>query len=423
MAVTLIASVAVWFITRDRLPEPIRIATASTGGLYHKLAQSLEPFIETETGHDVLLIETQGTRDNRDRLLSRQADLAIVQSGAVSMKGIVALAPLYYDVMFVVARKGRGIGRVRDLTGKNVAIGLSGSGMRSSAEQLLRHYDIGIDELTNTDHYFLDMQTDESIDAAIITTGLINPDLEKLLATGRFNLVPIAEADAVCVRNPHFKPFDIPTGLYAHIPSVPAQPVRTIATTAFIAARDDVSSMLVNRTLTAIYESDVRADVPVLIDIEQASTWQQEPLHTVSRQYFDPYAEIGVLATFMETIAAGKELLLAVVAGVYLIWDRWRRLKEREREAELQAMKNRLDKMLDETLRIERAQMESQDRKQLKDYLDEVTRIKLEALDELSHEDLRGDRMFQIFLMQCANLISKIQSKMSLVNDNARTEK
>ena len=67
------------------------------------------------------------------------------------------------------------------------------------------------------------------------------------------------------------------------------------------------------------------------------------------------------------------------------------------------------------TVRIERAQMESHDQTELEKFLDEVTRIKLEALDELTHEDLRGDRMFQIFLMQCANLISKIQAKMSQV--------
>jgi len=35
---------------------------------------------------------------------------------------------------------------------------------------------------------------------------------------------------------------------------------------------------------------------------------------------------------------------------------------------------------------------------QLERHLDEVTVIKLQALEELSHEDLRGDRMFLIFL-------------------------
>ena len=47
--------------------------------------------------------------------------------------------------------------------------------------------------------------------------------------------------------------------------------------------------------------------------------------------------------------------------------------------------------------------------------LDEVTRIKLKALRQLTHEDLRGDRVFLIFLTQCASLIGKIQAKMNQV--------
>jgi len=52
------------------------------------------------------------------------------------------------------------------------------------------------------------------------------------------------------------------------------------------------------------------------------------------------------------------------------------------------------------------------DPEKLRDMLNEVTRIKLKALRQLTHEDLRGDRVFLIFLTQCANLIGKIQAKM-----------
>ena len=47
----------------------------------------------------------------------------------------------------------------------------------------------------------------------------------------------------------------------------------------------------------------------------------------------------------------------------------------------------------------------------LKGYLDEITTIKLNALEELTHEDLRSDRQFLIFLIQCGNVINKIQAK------------
>ena len=84
-----------------------------------------------------------------------------------------------------------------------------------------------------------------------------------------------------------------------------------------------------------------------------------------------------------------------------------------ERERELHAQEERLDSYVEATLEIERAQMAISDAARLRGCLDEVTRLKLEALQELSHEDLRGDRLFLIFLTRCASLSAKIQAKLA----------
>ena len=55
--------------------------------------------------------------------------------------------------------------------------------------------------------------------------------------------------------------------------------------------------------------------------------------------------------------------------------------------------------------------MDTTDADELQDFLDQVTEIKLEALTKFTHEELRSDQAFSIFLLQCANLISKIQMK------------
>ena len=65
-----------------------------------------------------------------------------------------------------------------------------------------------------------------------------------------------------------------------------------------------------------------------------------------------------------------------------------------------------------ETLRIEKEQMQTDDLEKLQDYIDSVTKIKLQALKELTEEDLRGNQEFSIFLDQCSHLIGQIQSKM-----------
>jgi len=121
---------------------------------------------------------------------------------------------------------------------------------------------------------------------------------------------------------------------------------------------------------------------------------------------------MGLLANFMESIAAVKELLFAVAAGLYLLWVRLVALRKREEKIRLHQQRERLDELLDDTVRIERAQMDTKDPEKLESYLIDVTHTKLKALEELTHEDLRGDTKFSIFLMQCANLIRKIQGKL-----------
>ena len=68
--------------------------------------------------------------------------------------------------------------------------------------------------------------------------------------------------------------------------------------------------------------------------------------------------------------------------------------------------------MLTETLRIEKKQAETSSPDALRNYLESVTRIKLQALQEFTEEELRGDQEFAILLEQCSSLINRIQLKL-----------
>ncbi len=94
--------------------------------------------------------------------------------------------------------------------------------------------------------------------------------------------------------------------------------------------------------------------------------------------------------------------------------SRRRCLKEREQQAALQADKDRLDVFLGKTIEIERKLMRVADPQTLSGYLDQVTAIKLQALDELTHESLRGDATFVIFLQQCGDVIRRIQARLQI---------
>lgn len=420
MLAVLLASVAFWYVSRDRLPATIRIATSPEGGLYQRVGQSLKLTLEQKFERPVVLIPTAGSVENRRKLIAGEADLAFIQDGTVDPQGLVVVAPLYHDVVHVVVRRDRGIDSIEDCEGKNVALGHPESGMRHSAQVVLKHYGIEAEHLGQNERYFKDLLTDPTLDAAIVTTGFLNHDLREVVAKGKFELLPIRDAESLVIHHPYLSMRTIPTGVFEGHPPVPHVPVPSVSTTAYLGARADVSPELVRRTLVALYEHDLRRDIPTLIPLNEARQTPLANLHPATRTYYDPFGGVELLSNLLESISAAKELAFALAAGLYLAWDRWRRVKEREERRAIEAMKERLDRFLEETVKLEKAQMETDDPRKLREYLDGVTRIKLRAIEELTHEALRGDRMFSIFLLQCGDLAVKIQAKLHYADDVSR---
>ncbi len=409
LLLVVVTLVAVWYSSSGSLPREIHIATSHEGGMY--IAKLLQPAIEERTGRSVVLMTTLGSVENREKLLSGEADLAILQDGAVDMQGLSVVAPLYRDVIYIVVRKRSRITSFDDLAGKKVVLGPEGSGMRESALVLVRHYGLDPAALHDNARFFGELATDPTLDAAIVTTGFLNHELKTVMTTREFGLLPMHDAEALAIHRPYFSPQVIPAGVIEGHPPVPESSVPSVSTTAFIAARDTASGKLVRKTLEALYETGVRRKVPTLIPLNEARRTGLEYVHPAARDYFDPYGGVELVSSLLESMSAAKELLVAFGACLYLAWERWRRIKHRHERHTFLLQKERLGAFLDETIQIEHAQMETSDPRQLRELLDAVTRIKLRAIRELTHEELRGDRMFSIFLLHCGDLAGKIQVK------------
>ena len=417
MFTVLLASLLTWYFTRETFPGRIRIGAGSTGGLYYEFAERIKELLEARFPMKVEVVETSGTSSNRERLLSPGGpggvDLAVLQDGAVSMTDLYLVAPLYRELLHVIVRKDRNIESVAGLEGKRVAVGPDDSGMQATAENLIAHYQL---EVSRQAVSFSRLLTDPSLDAAIVTSGLLGSDLRKILIDERFDLLAVEDAEAFEEKHFFFRSAVIPKGLYSEKPyPTPSADLKTIATTASLVAGSSVNEQLVEALTGLIYESELRQEFLLLMDREEAAQLSSLRLHPASRKYFFPQDEIGELATLLESISTAKELFFALAAGLYLLWDRLKRRKEKEAELLYITQRESLDDYLDRTLAIEKEQMEISDIESLESCLDRVTLIKLEALGELTHQDLRSNQAFTIFLMQCANLISKIQRRIDQV--------
>lgn len=397
---------------RDPLPPEIRIAAGAKGGLYHRLAEQIAIRMQATLGRPVRVLETKGTGENREKLLSGGADVALFQAGGASMDGLAGLAPLYPDAVFVIVRKGSSIRSVDQMSGRAISIGPQGSGTRTMAVGLLAQFGVDPASLKQSERYFADLLTNPDLEGAIVTAGLLNQDLERLMATRQFEILPISDGPALAVRERTISPYTVPRGVFAQGPPVPDRNIPTISTTAMLVSRMDAPPRLVSLVLDAIYRGDLQMDFPIIIEESEAKTRTIYPVHPAARKYHNPYEGLDTLSNFMESMSAGKELLVALGAAIYVIWDQSRRRHLRRQEKEFKVQREKLDAFLNETVQIERRQIGCWEASELRTYLEQVTQLKLDALESLTEEKLREDRMFLIFITQCGGLISKMQNKL-----------
>ena len=416
MVSILVVSILVFYATRDVIPDKLILSTGQPGGFYHQVGTELKHAWEKQTQQQLELLTSSGSQENFTALKESKADFALIQGGVVDLDGLNIIAPLSTDLIHVIVRKESSIRAISDLKGKSILIGMSGSGMAASALKMLHFH--GLDEVnTNLKNaYFTGLDGNQNMDAAIVTAGILNSDLVELLESGNYRIIPIEYAQAFCEKNAFFSPTVIHKGLYRMGDSLLSHDIPTVATTALLVGREELSHEVVDQILLASFEKASYVQSPVMLNIEEVRQQQDLKLHPRAMQYFHPADQIGYMANIMESLAALKELAVAFVAGLYLLWDRWRRQHEKEIAARLSEDKEKLDALLAQTVEIERKYSETNTLESLQGMLRRIMQIKIQALEELTHESLRGDRVFLIFMTQCSSLINSLEAKINRLN-------
>ncbi len=404
-----IACSILWYITRETLPPEIRIAAGKQGGLYHTLATDFAKRLEERTRRPVRVVESPGSEANLALLRDGGADLAMIQTVSLTPNGIAGIAPLFPEPLHFIVRTGTNIHSPADLKRHRVALGLAGSSIRQNATTVLSHYGVALKDVKDEGDHFGAIAHDKGIDAALVTTGWMNPILEDLLHRPDLELIGISDADGFSLRHPWFASTTLPSGLYHGQPN---KPLQTVAVTALLATRSDTSDRLVQESLAALYETDLRASFPAVFSAKAAKEYDAAVMHPGVVKYHDPSVAFKRLSQAMELISKSKEALFGIVAAGILIWRWILRRREQAAAAADKVQKQKLDEFIGRTLTVELEQMDVTNPEQLRPFLRRVTHIKQDALKELTSEKVRGDQLFAIFLSQCAALSEKIQMRM-----------
>jgi TRAP transporter TAXI family solute receptor len=294
-----------WRASLNVLPRNIRIATGTKQGRYYSFGVKLAEALRAATDREATPLMTTGSGDNRKMLLSRQADLALLQASAIRSDGIAVVAPVYYEVVHVLAKKESGIQRIEDMVGRSVAFGHRDSGMWTSATILLDHYSIKLSDVNVAEMSLDELARQESgPDAAILTIGLGADAVGSLVAfDGQYELLPIEDAQSLALEHPVFRPFVIQRDYYpdaevreenGELVGPKRVDIQTIATMAFLAARHDAPDVLIMSALNAMYSLETfrSSHTQKLGFIPRArnAEWQGLAYHPAARRYFEKIA-------------------------------------------------------------------------------------------------------------------------------------
>lgn len=235
-------------------PKEIRFAAGAQGSFYAAAAGHYRDELAREK-IQTRILETQGSVENLRLLAQGQADVALVQGGLTSetaAPGLVALAGVSYEPVWVLVRAAIRANSLAELRGRRIAIGPEGSGTRALAQQLL-----AANEISGPPTVFVDLTGPEAraalergdVDAAVFVVAEPSPGMIGLIASGTVRLLPFPQAEAYAMRLPFLSVVRLPAGAVSLARNIPAAEMQLMAPTTALVVREDIHPALVNLLL------------------------------------------------------------------------------------------------------------------------------------------------------------------------------
>jgi TRAP transporter TAXI family solute receptor len=262
--------VVLWVSAQFLQPGPSRrivLASGAESGIYHQYALRYKEILGRE-GVKVDLRMTGGAADNLRLLLDPKSgvDVVFMQGGVATSPEVgrlVMLASLYYEPLWIFYRDAATLSQIKDLYGKRIAVGVTGSGTRALVAQLFAAqglttaggkgsgYTVPVD-LGGGDA--LRALKAGEIDAALYVGGTATPTIQQALRDPSIKLMNLTHADAYPRRLPFLTKLTLPYGTIDLATNIPDQDVTMIGTKAMLIARDDLHPALINLLIDAARE-------------------------------------------------------------------------------------------------------------------------------------------------------------------------
>jgi TRAP transporter TAXI family solute receptor len=238
---------------RPAVPKEVVMSTGGSGGAYESFAKRYAAAL-AEEGIKLTLRPSKGATENLSRLLDATSgvDIALVQNGLIEREKaeetpLESLGSFFYEPVLVFYRPQsfkKPVQSLGDLVGKRIAVGAEGSGTRVLAISLLELHDIKV----GAPSVLLDLGGEDAaaalregkIDVALFVGSATAPLIQSLFRDASLRVADLDYAETYARRLSQVTAVSLPAGVIDVAAGLPAQSVRTVATTSSLVARDDL---------------------------------------------------------------------------------------------------------------------------------------------------------------------------------------
>ena len=269
------------YFRNNNMPRSLSIASGAPGRMYYELAGKLANRLHSSNGREPHVIATNGSLENLRQLLSKNAQMALMQESSVRSDQVAVVAPLFYEAVHILVPKESAIQHIVELAGKRIMMGTKESGTHQAATSLLKHFAITLESVTLIESDWTHTDRLAEADVVIAVTKVGQQGIVELLREERYRLLSIDNAAELAQKMPMFRLFEMPGKSYG---AKTNPPILTLATTALLVVRKDAPARLVEECLHAIYDGMPAAEG--LIGKDLAANWQGLPYHDSARKFF-----------------------------------------------------------------------------------------------------------------------------------------
>lgn len=239
-------------------PRHIIISAGQADDSYYDFAKKYQKALEKE---DIKLevLASSGSRENIERLLNKEVDIAFVQGGtAFAGEKLYSLGSLYYEPLLIFYHKELSLRYLSDLKGLKISIGEEGSGTRILASQLLQ-----INHINSNNTEFISVANQAAvtqlmqgdIDVAFFVTSINSPAIKALITNPQLKLFNVARSAAYTRLFPYLAAITLPQGILLLHENIPQEPLTLLAPTANLVVGEDFNKSLSILLLQAMKEN------------------------------------------------------------------------------------------------------------------------------------------------------------------------